>query len=188
MDLVACGQEFPWRCRCHDNDSEVMNQRTLNQLKELKAFPWFVNVGKPAGGDFLVVPSWIEAVDLCVGEVWTSVQHQVKNQIAEEVTLKDYWRSEEWNDVAAQLEGEIFAIVEPLQKSLRMNPRVGDSIRWDLFMICLESEFSDLVEPMFFMRRLKPVYAAGHFPCGWEGPKLDAYWQGGLLDWRLWVY
>lgn len=42
--------------------------------------------------------------------------------------------------------------------------------------------------PMFFVPRLLPVYSAGHFPCGWEGPKLNEGWEGELPNSRLIVY
>lgn len=169
-----------------------MNQRTAEKLSELKSFPWFVNVGKAAGGDYLAVRNWNEAVELSAAEVWSSVQHQVKNRIADEVTQRNYKRSEEWNGIAAELRREIAAIVatsvEPLEKKLHLKPDFRGAVFWDMLGICIETEFSDLLPPMFFVPRLQPIYAAGHFPCGWEGPKLKEGWQGELPNSRLIVY
>jgi hypothetical protein len=169
-----------------------MNQRTVEKLSELKSFPWFVNVGKAVGGDYSVIRNWKEAVESSAAEVWSSVQHQIKNEIADEVTKRDYKRSEEWNVIAAELRKEIAAImtssVVPLEKAFHLKSDFRGAVSWDMLGICIETEFSDLVRPMFFVPRLQPVYAAGHFPCGWEGPMLEDGWDGELPNARLIVY
>jgi hypothetical protein len=45
--------------------------------------------------------------------------------------------------------------------------------------ILLEREFDDVVAPLFSLPVLYPIYRAGHFPCGWSGPKLDTHWSAG---------
>ena len=170
----------------------TMNQRTAHKLKELESYPWFVNVGKPLEGYHLPVENWQQAVDLSAAEVWSSVQHQVKNHIADEVTSRNYCRSEEWNKIAAELRKGIAIVeinsIEPVVRNFRLKPDFRGAVSWDMLMICLETEFSDLIPPMFSVPRLQPIYAAGHFPCGWEGPKLEESWKGELPNWRLMIY
>lgn len=135
---------------------------------------------------------WQDAVESCASDTWSSVQLQVKNRIAREVRQKSYARSEEWNDIAAELRTGIADIVaasvEPLGKRLGLKPDLQGAVSWDLLMICMETEFSDVIPPMFFVPCLEPIYVAGHFPCGWDGPKLNEGWGGDLPPSRLIVF
>jgi hypothetical protein len=65
---------------------------------------------------------------------------------------------------------------------------VWPSIKWDILGICLEAEFKDAVAPGFYLLDLFPVYMQGHFPCGWDGNKLETTWDGVLGDYRLFVW
>jgi hypothetical protein len=169
-----------------------MHQRTSYKLGELKSFAWFSNVGCRIEGDYRIVRDWKEAVELSDAVVWNSVQLQVKNRLGDEVTKRDYKRSQEWNAIAGELRKHISAIiadkVEPLERQFRLSQGFRGAVSWDILSICLETEFSDLVPPKFFVPRLEPVYAAGHFPCGWEGPELKEGWKGDMPNARLIVY
>ena len=169
-----------------------MNQRTLQMLQKLGSIPWFASVGQPTTDCYLTVLTWQDAVDSCASDIWSSVQLQVKNRIAREVRQKHYDRSEEWNEIAAELRSGIAAIVansvEPLAKKLRLKPDFQGAVSWDILMICMETEFSDVTPPMFFVPRLEPIYTAGHFPCGWDGPKVNEGWEGALPLSRLMVF
>jgi hypothetical protein len=46
---------------------------------------------------------------------------------------------------------------------------VRDAVRSDLMLICLETHYQDIVKPVFHTPYLDIWYAAGHFPCGWDG-------------------
>ncbi len=169
-----------------------MNARTLQMLQKLSSMPWFTNVGQPTADGYLTVSTWQNAVESCASDIWSSVQLQVKNRIAREVRQKNYDRSEEWNEIAAELRSGIADIVatsvEPLAKRLRLKPDLQGAVSWDVLMICMETEFSDVIPPMFFVPRLEPIYAAGHFPCGWDGPKVNEGWEGDLPPSRLIVF
>lgn len=169
-----------------------MNQRTATKLSDLKSFPWFASAGRATGSDYLTASNWTEAVELSAGEVWSSVQLQIKNRIAGDVRKRDYKRSEEWNAIAAELRSEVAVIaataVTPIEKAFRLKADFRGAVSWDMLMICLETEFSDLMSPMFFVPRLQPVYAAGHFPCGWEGAKLNEDWAGAPPNLQLIIY
>ena len=160
-------------------------------LERLDSFHWFSSVGQLARSERRV-RNWEEAVDSCGGAIWSSVQHQVKNRIAGDVTQRDYGRSEEWNGVAAELRKAIAVVVaksvELVATRFKLKPDFQGAVSWDMLMICMETEYSDLVPPVFWVPRLLPVYAAGRFPCGWKGPELQEGWAGELPNWELVVY
>src|SRR5688572_1083718 len=139
-----------------------MNQRTEQKLRELESYPWFANAGDPVDSNYLPVKNWQEAVELSAGAVWSSVQLQTKNNIADEVTRRDYYRSEEWNGIAAELRKQIALIVansvEPVAKKFELGLDFQGSVSWDMLGICMETEFSDLLVPMFFVPCLQPIY------------------------------
>jgi hypothetical protein len=65
------------------------------------------------------------------------------------------------------------------------------SVSWDLLGTLLECEFGDVTPGCFYLSRLLPIYRAGHFPCGWTGPKLDTDWAVGdkpLPDGEILIY
>jgi hypothetical protein len=169
-----------------------MNERTIRKLDELRSIRLFANVSKHIEGDFQTVGGWNDAVKLGTSEKWQSVRLQIKNQIAEEVTKRDYWRSTEWNPVAEEVKNEVetflAATIEPNEALVHLGQRFRNTVAWDMLMICMEAEFSDLITPMFYVPRLQPIYAAGHFPCDWAGPKLGNFWNGKLEAWKLIVY
>jgi hypothetical protein len=169
-----------------------VNSRTTQKLTELDSFAWFTKVGQPFDGNSLLIRGWQEAVESSSSEIWSSVQHQVKNHMADEVARKNYARFEEWNVVAEKIRKVITVIfnkrIDPVVKQFRLKSDFRDSVTWDMLMICMETEFTDVIPPMFAVPRLLPIYAAGHFPCGWEGPILTTDWNGELGNWRLAVY
>lgn len=161
-------------------------------MQRLECLQWFGNVGQPIDGAGLAVHTWRQAVDSSASDVWSSVQLQVKNRIARDVRQRSHDRAQEWNGIAAELRGSIAGVVarsvEPVAVTFKLEPDFRSAVSWDMLLICMETEFSDLVPPMFFVPRLLPVYTAGHFPCGWEGPKLNEGWEGELPHSRLIVY
>lgn len=169
-----------------------MNARTQQMMQTLESFRWFSDAGQPLSGDQRSVHAWTQAVDSCAGDVWSSVQLQVKNRIARDVRQRNYGRAEEWNGIASELRKTIAIlvakVVEPVAVKWKLKPDFRGAVSWDMLMICMETEYLDLVSPLFFVPRLLPVYAAGHFPCGWEGPKLLENWEGELPKCRLIVY
>lgn len=197
MALVARYRKFQTQSRGFINEfiaieDRMMNARTLQMMQRLESAQWFANIGRPPIGNHRTVQSWEQALGSCTADVWSSVQLQVKNRIARDVRQKNYDRSDEWNGIAAELRKAIATVVansvEPVAKKFQLKSDFQGAVSWDMLMICLETEFSDVISPIFFVSRLLPIYEAGHFPCGWEGPKLNEGWDGELLDWRLIVY
>jgi hypothetical protein len=166
--------------------------RAYDKLKEFGGYQWFANVGQPLKENFIPVHTWDDALNRSRGDIWNSVQLQVKNSYARQVRQTNHDRSVQWNPITSELRKAIAVIVENSIKSLshpvRLKQDLIGSVSWDLLMICLEAEFSDLVQPLFFVPRLEPIYRAGHFPCGWEGPKVKEGWEGKPPDYPLYVF
>ena len=66
--------------------------------------------------------------------------------------------------------------------------QIKRQVSWDITFICLECEFSDLIKPFLYIPFIDPWYAAGHFPCGWEGTPFPIGWDGIVRDGRLMVF
>jgi hypothetical protein len=54
--------------------------------------------------------------------------------------------------------------------------------------ICIETEYRDLVEPVFAIPYLDTWYATGHYPCGWDGEEFPENWDGVIRDGWLIVF
>jgi hypothetical protein len=74
----------------------------------------------------------------------------------------------------------------PLKDKALKNVR--DALSWDIMFICLEHEYSDLLSPFFYIPIVEPWYAAGHFPCGWDGDEFPDRWDGMVNGGQLMVY
>ena len=101
-------------------------------------------------------------------------------------------RMQEWNPVV----GEIRPLIESFVGTLL--PRISildkakvqfkNNLRWDFLSLCMECEYSDIVEPIFSTKYLEPWYASGHFPCGWDGEEFPEAWDGIIPEGRLMVF
>jgi hypothetical protein len=166
-----------------------MRAGTRNRMEEFHSFPWFQNVGRPKSADVLAAQSWDEATKYCSAGEWESVQLQVNNQLATRVNRTDYPRFQNWNPTVANINAKLESLVNervaPVALRNNLPMRFQQAVAWDLMEICLETEFQDICEPIFFINRVLPWYKKGHFPCGWDGPLLEEKWDGvfpnGLL-------
>ena len=170
-----------------------MRTETQDIIAALSRSPLFQNVGKRIIGDVKQAASWAEAVRYCKSIEWHSVQLQVNNLLAMSVSLADYSRLEAWrHHILASIHDALVPIVDrhvlPLMELHRLPKAFRDSVEWDLGEICLETEFGDICQPIFFREQVLPWYEAGHFPCGWDGPKLDETWEGPMPEGQLIVF
>jgi len=142
--------------------------------------------------DVLWVGSWKEAMTCCEAPQWESVQLQVNNQLAFCVNRANYSRFAAWNPTVAAINAELAPLLQkhvaPVRANYQLSKRFEDSVSWDLMEICIETEFNDICEPIFFLNRVLPWYQGGHFPCGWDGPKLEETWDGVIPPGRLIVF
>jgi hypothetical protein len=108
-------------------------------------------------------------------------------------TEKELWhRTEEWNPLAEELRLLIGSFVESLLSKNLIPDIFVDLTRhhlcWDIMLICFELEYRDMVDPFFSLPLLDPWYAAGHFPCGWDGKEFPAGWDGKIREGKLIVF
>ena len=107
----------------------------------------------------------------------------------------DWYRAQTWNpaceEVSPQVDAIADAAVDHVATTRRITEAFRNCVQWDLQGMLLEIEFSDIQPPVFHYPRLLPIYRAGHFPCGWTGPKLDTYWSASrkpMPDGEVLVY
>jgi hypothetical protein len=137
------------------------------------------------------VPSIEMAVEHCMSESWAALQLQAANRLRREARSRNYDRIIKHNQIVDDLKAN-----SVFRKIIDMVPHVDSktgnvlrsSCEWDILSICLEVEYGDLVPPLVFVPYLLPVYKAGHFPCGWSGPKLETGWDGSLPEFDLYIY
>ena len=133
----------------------------------------------------------------CSKPKWSNFTLHARNAIQRGIT-KQYpkpgmWeRFQDWNPLAQELRPLIHSFVKNLlvQIPLPDKPKVEieGSVSWDIMLICFECEFSDVVKPIFFTDHLDPWYAAGHFPCGWDGKIFPSNWAGVIPEGKLKVF
>jgi hypothetical protein len=161
-----------------------MRELTNAILREMTRWPLLGAIGKPLPlckpGYATGVNNWRDASLLCNRDQWSSLQLQVKNRISRTIREKAFSRSLEWNQIADQVRPIIGEFVEGIQIKIEAECDVRNiitaSISWDLMMICMEIEYSNIMVPFFFVPNLKSIYQEGHFPCGWSGKKISEKW------------
>jgi len=94
--------------------------------------------------------------------------------------FRHWQRREEWGPVGEELQAVldpfITAVLAKNSVPARFAANIQVELSWDLWLICLEEEYKDLVEPPFYNPYLDPWYASGHFPCGWDGKQFPGRW------------
>ena len=84
------------------------------------------------------------------------------------------------SDRTLPLEGKTMATYVTLYNFTEQGLKnIKDSVSWDIMGLCLEIEYSDIVNPIFFIPHLDPWYASGHFPCGWDGDEFAHDFESG---------
>ena len=118
-----------------------------------------------------------------------AIQNRIQDQFPKPGMLE---RLQEWNPLGEETKPMIDSLLDSLMQKVPLadepKTKVRNRIQFDLFYILLECEFSDISEPVLFMKHLDPWYAAGHFPCGWDGEEFPRSWDGVLRNGKLIVY
>ena len=170
-----------------------MREVTRAILRTMETWPWFEHVGEPISDPTVIaVNSWDEAVESRRSYVWECLRLQVNNKSHNAVNARDWHRTQSWNEVV----GEINQVLKPLFGRIRTlgaqlslpEMRFYHQVTWDLLAIGITTEYADVYPPLFSVPVLLPWYQAGHFPCGWDGPILNTYWNGDFPPYRLFVY
>ena len=188
MDQVVCLPRFLPGCRLLDEMRSITN----SFIGELQSIPWFLNVGEPTTADVARASSWSQALELAMTPEWESVQFQVRNCLCFCVNRTNYARFTHWNGLVQAINGLIDPIVQkhakPIAQREELQKNFEDGVAWDLMMACIETEFSDVCAPIFFLNQVLPWYRKGHYPCGWEGPQLQPGWRGPMPPGKLIVF
>ncbi|MGN6779607.1 hypothetical protein [Rhizobium sp.] len=146
--------------------------RTIATLDKLDSVEWFVNVGKRDQSYAAYVNSWDTAIETCSALEWENLTLEAANQLRERIGEKSKERSNQWNMVLKIVKPFSDALVRDKSEQIALRNKLPDTflscVRWDIFHLCMEAEYSDLVEPGFFSS-LSYYYFKGHFPCGFSG-------------------
>lgn len=170
-----------------------MLQATRTLLRDMEAWPWFEHVGEPIDDPGVVaVGSWDEALEPQRSYVWECLTLQVSNVASSSVNARDWCRFQTWNPVVVEAK----LVLKPLLGRIRAlgtrlslpEDRFYHQVAWDLVGMCTETEFADVFPPLFGVPALAPWYRAGRFPCGWDGPCVNTYWNGEFPPYRLYVF
>lgn|ERR1039458_3726145 len=179
----------------------MMKSEIKSKLDEVFSYPFFQSVGKPLPASVTSMSSWSAAAKMCRSHKWETCQLMARNTLQgkiearypEDTVNHSFWhRSEEWNPIVKELRPLVHSFVDgllpkfPLQDKALKNVR--DAVSWDIMLICLEQEYRDLVKPFFYIPFVEPWYAAGHFPCGWDGDEFPDAWDGVIRDGQLMVF
>jgi hypothetical protein len=170
------------------------------KLDSILNYPFFSAVGQPLPSSVSGVKTWPQAARSCGFRKWSNSRLQARNALQGRVEarfpedpVKNYFwhRFQEWNPTCDEVKLVTCPLVEGLVSKLPLidkdRRKARDVINWDLLFICLETNFQDIVEPVFFLPYLDPWYAAGHFPCGWDGDEFPEQWDG-VAQGKLIVY
>lgn len=146
--------------------------RTIATLDRLDSVEWFVNVGNKDQNQVEFVDSWGAAIKSCSALEWENLTLEAANQLRERIREKSKERLNQWNSILKIVKPFSDALVRDKSEHVMVLNKLPESflkcVRWDIFHLCMEAEYSDLVEPAFFSS-LSFYYFHGHFPCGFSG-------------------
>jgi hypothetical protein len=146
--------------------------RTIATLDQLDSVDWFVNVGKTDQGEVEFVASWDAAIQSCSAPEWEDLTIEAANQLRNRIRERSRERFNQWNSVLKVVKPFSDALVRDktadVVNSSELSERFLKCVRWDMFHLCMEAEYSDIAEPAFFAS-LSFYYFNGHFPCGFSG-------------------
>jgi len=168
------------------------------KLDSIFKYPFFSAVGQPLPSNVSKVENWLQAAKTSGFLKWKNSKLQARNALQRGITDKfpkpGMWeRMQEWNPLVDELRPPIIEpFVETLLRKIPLQPKQLESVRYalrsDLNLICLETHYQDIVKPIFFVPYLDPWYAAGHFPCGWDGDEFPEQWDGVIRGGQLIVF
>jgi hypothetical protein len=169
-----------------------MKPEIKKKLDEIFNYPFFQSVGKPLPSSVTKADSWPAAARSCHSSKWENCRRVARNTLQHFTEKRSWHRSEEWNPLADELRPLILSFVDDLLPPIPVSDNGRKNIRgtlsWDIMAICFEHEYKDVVEPLFHIPIVDPWYAAGHFPCGWDGDEFPDGWDGIIRGGQLMVF
>ena len=160
-------------------------------------YPFFDSVGKPLPSGVSRVNTWSQAAKTCGFVKWGNNQLMASNALRNAIQIQypkqGMWeRMQEWNPLCEELSPLILSFVDTLLLKVPLEAKelkkIKDNVSWDILGICLETHYADIAEPIFSIPYLDCWYAAGHFPCGWDGDEFPENWDGILRGGQLIVF
>lgn len=175
-----------------------MKLSTKKKFECLLSYPFFQVVGEALPPSVTPISSWPAAAKMCRSKKWATCQLMARNALQGAIEARypegiQFWhRMQEWNPLSDELRPLILSFVDDLLSKFPLKgntlKNVRDALSWDLMAICIEHEFRDLVKPFFYIPVVEPWYAAGHFPCGWDGDEFPNNWDQTIRGGQLMVF
>jgi len=151
-------------------------------LERLEQLPWLQNCGQPLppGISALRAASWAEAQESCASLKWENVGLDAKGEITELLSRKRCREYEDWNKIAAAGRKWAAEFLKPLVETVATREGFSDEVyvcmRWDVIGMIHAHAYERFRVPTFYSKTIFGIYAAGHFPCGFDGD-----WPSGQL-------
>jgi hypothetical protein len=179
------------------NFKSAMKPEVKAKLESILKYPFFSSVGQPLPTTVSRVDTWPRAAKTCGFLKWENNRIMARNTlqggITDQFPKPGMWeRMQEWNPLINELDPIIEPFVGDLLQKIPLNDKdrqkVKDEVVGDIKLIFLETHYQDIVKPVFHVPYLDPWYAAGHFPCGWDGDEFPIRWDGVINGGQLIVF
>lgn len=160
-----------------------MNPNLELKLKSIYAYPFFEAIGRPLPESVLAANGWGIAAKKCSSRKWSNCCLIARNTLFDILQRRSWERGvKDLEALSHELGPLINSFVDRLLSKTTLPQSLFEEVKprvaWDIYFICIEHEYRDLAEPLFYVPCLDPWYAAGHFPCGWDGKQFPEDWEG----------
>jgi hypothetical protein len=138
-------------------------------LADLTEIDFLSSAGQP-DDQFVILPSWKEAVDSLVSDSWGDMTQDAQGNLTEWLSANSPSRYQGvWNKRTKELRPVIETLVD--ERLLPVIPveddgRLRSALACDLLLVAIDAEFDDLVRRPSLPSRLRECYSSGHLPCG----------------------
>ena len=160
------------------------------------SYPFFRTVGRPVPSHLSHLDNCHEAAKSGSTKKWKACHIMARNDAMvaadwlKKMAVNGYkigiWLSKRSRPIIHTFVDKLIAGLPVTDKS---KFDLKHDLSWDFMFICLEYEYRDVVEPLFtFIPVVDPWYAAGHFPCGWDGDEFPDGWDGVVQGGQLIVF
>lgn len=152
-------------------EQEVLNEKIVSFLNEIKSFGWFENCGTP-NEKYHLIFSLFDAVD-CWGsqyiETWEPPIYALESTAQKEIG--DDKISEIFNSVSAAIGSIVWDDLWKFIDEKNLGEETGvclevlEMVKRDMAWACVEK----VLDMPGFFTMLTEIYKEGHFPCSWDG-------------------
>ena len=151
-----------------------LDPRTVHVAEQLKAVPWFAQVGQPfiSGEPVLLLASWQDAVEHATSPIYDDFVLEAANELRGNVCRQSRRQFQTWNAVVSAIKsfsepmvGDKIAAAE-LPHAIAT--AISGTVHWDMVHIFLALHFQENYHSDYY-ESLLGWYLGGRFPCGWRG-------------------